>query len=331
MKKILITGATGFIGKFLVEEALKRDYDVYIAVRKTSNREPFANKKVQIVEFDFSSRTSLHHLIYSLPQFDYVIHNAGVIKSLDKQTFFEVNYLNTTRLIEALVQQNREPDKFIYISSIAAYGPGEKKTANPVLLSATPRPVTTYGESKLAAEKYIVERTRIPYLILRPTAVYGPGEKNLLETIKFIKKGIDFQFGTKNQWLTFIYVKDLALLVFDAMESPVLNKAYFITDGNLYNSIDLGRYVSQSLNRRNLHVPVPVGFAKIIAAIYEIISKALKKPPVFNVEKVNELSAHNWNCDIQPTQFDFNFKAEYDLEKGMNETIEWYKKEGWLK
>jgi nucleoside-diphosphate-sugar epimerase len=331
MKKILITGATGFIGNFLVDEALKRCYDVYVAVRKTSNRDYLASKKVQIVEFDFSSKISLHHLIYSLPNFDYVIHNAGVIKSLDKKTFFEVNYFNTIRLIEALVQLYKEPDKFIYISSLAAYGPGDKKTENPVLLSSKPRPVTSYGKSKLAAEKYIVEKTRIPYLILRPTAVYGPGEKNIFETIKFINKGIDFQFGTKNQQLTFIYVKDLVRLVFDAMESPVSNKAYFITDGNLYNSIDLGRHVSHRLNRRNLHIPVPIGFAKIIAAIYEIISKALKIPPVFNVEKVNELSAHNWNCDIQPIQSDFNFKAEYDLEKGMNETIDWYKKEGWLK
>lgn len=330
MKKVLITGATGFIGNFLVEEALKRDYDIYITVRKTSNKETLADKNVQIVESDFSSTISLHNLIYSLPNFDYIIHNAGVIKSLDKKTFFEVNYLNTVRLIEALVQQNKEPDKFIYISSLAAYGPGDKKTTNPVLLSSKPRPVTNYGQSKLAAEKYIIDKASIPYLILRPTAVYGPGEKNLLETIKFINKGIDFQFGTKNQCLTFIYVKDLTRLVFDAIESLVLNKAYFITDGNLYNSIDLGRYVSQSLNRRNLHVPVPVGFAKIIAAIYEFISKAMKRPPVFNVEKVNELSAHNWNCDIQPTQLDFNFKAEYDLEKGMNETIEWYKKEGWM-
>jgi len=229
MKKVLITGATGFIGNFLVEEALKRDYDIYITVRITSNKETLADKNVQIFESDFSSTISLHNLIYSLPNFDYVIHNAGVIKSLDKKTFFEVNYLNTVRLIEALVQQNKEPDKFIYISSLAAY---------------------------------------------------GPGEKNLLETIKFINKGIDFQFGTKNQCLTFIYVKDLTRLVFDA--------------------------------------------------IYEFISKAMKRPPVFNVEKVNELSAHNWNCDIQSTQLDFNFKAEYDLEKGMNETIEWYKKEGWM-
>jgi nucleoside-diphosphate-sugar epimerase len=99
MKKILITGATGFIGKFLVEEALKHSYEVYVTVRKTSNKENLANKKVQIVESDFSSTISLHNLIYSLPNFDYVIHNAGVIKSLDKKTFFEVNYLNTIRLI----------------------------------------------------------------------------------------------------------------------------------------------------------------------------------------------------------------------------------------
>jgi UDP-glucose 4-epimerase len=330
MKKILITGATGFIGKYLVEEAVKRCYDVYVVIRKTSNKVYLESKNVQIVEIDFSVADSLQYLIYSLPHFNYVIHNLGVIKALNKSKYYDVNYLITKRLIDALVQQHKEPEKFIYISSLAAYGPGNDKSSDPVNLFTAPRPVTSYGKSKLAAESYIINSHTVPYIILRPTAVYGPGEKNLFVSIKFINKGIDFQFGTKNQHLTFIYVKDLARLVFDTMKSSISCRGYFVADGNLYNSLDLGRYASLRLQSKSRHVAVPLWCAKFVAAIYQIISKLLNNPPVFDVEKVNELSAHNWNCDIQPIRLDFNFKADYNLEKGINETIDWYKEEGWL-
>lgn len=331
MTKILITGATGFIGNFLVNEALRRGYDVYVAVRATSKTEHFSKKRVRIIEIDFSNAVSLHHLIYSLPRFDFIIHNAGILKSLDKDKYFEINYRNTKRFVTALIQQNKEPEKFIYISSIAAFGPGDKNSINPLLLTSIPNPVTSYGKSKLAAEKYIIEESQIPYIIIRPTAVYGPGEKDLFESIKLINKGIDFQVGTGNQRLTFVYVKDLARIVFDAIGSPLINRAYFITDGNLYNSKDLGRYAACRLKKRIMHIAVPIKLAKAIATMNELISKFSKKAPILNVEKVNELSACNWNCDIGTLNSDFNFKAEYNLRRGLNETIDWYKKEGWLK
>ena len=331
MKKVLITGASGFIGKFLVDEALKRDFLIYVAVRKTSKTEHLSKKNIQIVEFDFSDICKLNLLIYTLPQFDYIIHNAGLTKSLKKEQYFEVNCQYTKNLIEVLKHQNKIPKKFLFISSLAAVGPGDNKSPNPIHLNSTPKPVTSYGKSKLEAEKYIVEKGEIPYIIIRPTAVYGPGEKDIFESIKLINKGFDFQLGLKNQHLTFIYVKDLATLVLDAMESQQFNKTYFISDGNLYNSFDLGNSVSKSLNRKIVHIPIPVWLAKTIAAFTEISSRFSKNASALNIEKVNELSAVNWNCDIQPSKSDFNFRPEYNLQKGMNETIEWYQKQGWLK
>lgn len=110
------------------------------------------------------------------------------------------------------------PDKFLYMSSLAAFGPGAKNTSNPVELTSVPKPVTVYGKSKLAAEKFISEKSVVPYLIFRPTAVYGPGEKDILKAIKLMNNRVDFQIGRKEQYLTFIYVKDLARLAFDAIE-----------------------------------------------------------------------------------------------------------------
>ncbi|MEN6619348.1 MAG: NAD(P)-dependent oxidoreductase [Rikenellaceae bacterium] len=326
---VLITGASGFIGNFLVDEALLRGYNVYVSVRQSTNINRLKKKQVNIVEIDFTNITETNQKILSLPQFEYVIHNAGVTKSLNKKDFFEVNDGYTQRLIFALIQQRKVPKKFFYMSSLAAFGPGEMNSS--IDLLSKPNPVTQYGKSKLAADRFITEKSGIPYIIFRPTAVYGPGDKDFFQTIKLIYKGADFQVGTKPQTLTFIYVKDLSRLVFDAVESSYSNKAYFVTDGNLYNSLDLGKCVSRRLNKKMLHIAVPIWLAKIIAATTEGFSKFTKKPSVLNREKISELSAKNWNCNIQPLVSDFNFKAEYDLEKGINETVDWYKKEGWLK
>lgn len=329
-KKILITGASGFIGGFLTDEAIKRNYSVYAAVRKSTNIEKLKNKHVHIVELDFSDVTDLYSKISGLPQFDYVIHNAGLTKALNRDAYFEVNYHCTIRLMNALKQQQKTPAKILYMSSLAAFGPGDENSADPILLTSQPKPVTSYGQSKLYAEK-VITTSEIPYIIFRPTAVYGPGEKDLFESIKLINKGIDFQVGTKIQHLTFIYVKDLARLVFDALESPFSNKAYFISDGNLYSNLDLGRYISYSLNKKAVHVAVPIILVKGIAVINEFVSGFSKKAPILNKEKIPELSARNWNCDVLPLSSDFNFEAEYDLKRGMEETIGWYKEEGWLK
>lgn len=330
-KNILITGASGFIGNFLLDEAIKRGYLVYVAVRKSTNTELFTNKHVIIVEIDFSDVRDLYSIIFSLPQFDFVIHNAGVTRSLDKGDFFNMNYGSTKRLMLALSQQGKVPEKFFYMSSLAAFGPGELNSSNPIELDSLPAPVSLYGKSKLAAEQFIIENSEIPYIIFRPTAVYGPGDKDLFQAIKLISKGVDFQIGTRLQNLTFIYVKDLARLVFDALESPFSNKAYFVTDGNLYSNQDLGNCVSERLKKKVLHIAVPLLLAKILVTLIEYFSRISKRAPLLNNEKLPELSADNWNCDTMPLVEDFNFRAEYQLCKGMNETIDWYRNEGWLK
>jgi len=331
MKKILITGATGFIGNFLVDEAISRGYNVYVAVRKTSNISKLKDKNVTIVELNFTDNNQLNNSFMQLPRFDYIIHNAGLTKSLKKDEYIEVNCRNTTRFIQALKQQHKSPDKFLYMSSLAAYGPGDENSTSPVLLDSIPKPVTTYGKSKLLAEKFIIEEANIPYIIIRPTAVYGPGDKDIFETIKLINKRVNFQIGTKDQNYTFIYVKDLVRVVLDATESDSLNKAYFVSDGNLYHNREMGIIVSYLINKSVVHISVPLCIVRIIASVVEFISRFTRKAPALNVEKIPELSARNWNCDIQPLKTDFNFSAVYNLENGLAETVNWYKQEGWIK
>lgn len=329
-KTILITGASGFIGSFLTDEALKRGYTVYAAVRRSTNTAVLREKNVQIAEFDFHDEESVCHKLSSLPVFNYVIHNAGITRAMNRDDYYEVNYGNTLRLLEGLKASTGLPLKFIYISSIAAQGPFNGNSAandNPL---ANSMPLTEYGRSKLAAEQFITKMPGLPYIIIRPTAVYGPGDQAFLKAVKFLRKGIDFKVGTKPQLLSFIYIRDLARVVYDALESTLVNKIWFVSDGTNYNHLDFGKAVSKCLKRNVMHVPVPLGLAMLIGAVNETFARLVNKPPLINREKLAELSATNWNYDNESISRDLGFQAEFDLYTGMNETIEWYKNEGWI-
>lgn len=331
MKKILITGASGFIGSFLVEEALKKGYEVYASIRKTSNTEYLTDPRIKFIELDFSDKDSLSKKIFGLPYFEYVIHSAGLTKAVQKSDYFLSNFQYTKNIIEVLISQKRIPEKFIYMSSLAAYGPGDPVLLQEIKSSDTPNPVTSYGKSKLKSEKYLSAIRDFPYLIIRPTAVYGPREKDLFTVFKLINKNLELFVGTKKQHLSFVYIRDLVNAVFQTMESDIVNKGYFVSDGNVYDGEILGNIIKEQLDKKTIRIKVPVEMARLIAIITEGTKYITGKQPVLNLEKIKELESTNWKCDIQPLIEDINFKPEYNLSQGINETIQWYKESNWLK
>ena len=194
MENVLITGAGGFIGSFLVEEGLKRNYQVFAGIRRSSSKIYLKDPRIRFIEFDFSTVESIVQTIELLRKqnirFKYIIHNAGVTKARKKEDYFNVNFHNTKNFIEALQITGMIPDKFIFISSLAAFGPGDPVTMKPVMLSDEPNPIETYGKSKLEAEKFITSLKDFPWLIIRPTGVYGPREKDYYIFFKTINRGL---------------------------------------------------------------------------------------------------------------------------------------------
>ncbi len=330
MKTVLITGASGFIGSFLTQEAIKRNYKVYAGIRKTSSTKYLDTKKINIVEFDFSSKKSIKKTLNNYPAFDYIIHAAGIIKTCNKKEFEKVNYRYTKKFVNALTETGKTPGKFLFVSSLAAYGPGNEKTLEPVKESDTPHPVTLYGKSKLKAENHIKSLDNFPYLIFRPTGVYGPREKDYYLAFKTIKNHLEPYLGTKEQHLTFVHVNDFARLAFDALESDITNKSYFVTDLKKYTAQEFNSIIKKVLKRKTLTIVFPKWFVKPYVFINEKIACMTGKPTTLNTDKYNELIAKNWLCDSSAVAGDFSFSPEYDLEKGVKQTVEWFKKEGML-
>ena len=335
MKSILITGAGGFIGGFLVEEALKRGYDTWAAVRSTTNREFLTDERIHFIELDYSDQDRLEETLRDhmgeWGRWDYVVHNLGVTKSTNYLDFERVNYGYLRALVDAMQVTNMTPDVFLLMSSLSVMGPGEEKSYVPFKSSDVPLPNTFYGVSKLKAETYLQSIEQFPYTIFRCTGVYGPREGDYYLMIKSIKHGFDFSVGFDKQMLTFIYVKDLVNAVMDALEKGPLRKAYFISENKAYTQQEFRRIVCEELGKKFV-IPVtcPLWVVKRVCAIAEWIGKVTLKASTLNRDKYKILKQRNWLCDTSDAQRDFGFNPQYPLREGIREAIAWYRKAGWL-
>lgn len=334
MKNILITGANGFIGSFLVEEGIRRNYQVFSAVRASSSMRYLKDKDIRVIQLNLADKSKMVKDFRDFAgkgiHFDYVIHNAGVTKAFNKKEFFKVNYEYTRNLVEALTESRCIPDKFLYMSSLEAFGPGNEKTLQPIRETDTPHPFSLYGKSKLRSEQYLQSLKNFPFLIFRPTGVYGPREKDYFFYIRTINRGLEIYIGREKQYLSFVYVKDLARAVYLGLESEIVNRSYFISDGNGYTSNDLAKIVKEILGKKCLQIKLPKTIVRWISYVAEPISTLLSKRTVLNPDKYKALTCTNWLCDSGNLYKDFNFNAQYPLKEGMKETIAWYQAHRWL-
>ena len=328
-EKILITGANGFIGKFLVADAIQKGLEVYATVRKNRDVSALEELGANIILIDYNQSNELIELLQK-GAFQYIIHNAGLTKSPLADEFMKINKGLVVNLVEAIIHSGVKIKKFTFVSSFAAYGPADFQPDQIVKDTSTPHPVTNYGKSKLAAEQYLRTQKQIPYIIVRPTAVYGPGERDLFNVFQMVNRHLDIQPALLGQKLTFIYVKDLANLILKATLSPHANKAYFATDGNVYTGSALNGFIKESLGKWTISIKIPIFVMTVLAYLTEKVTGLWDSYPIFNVDKVNEFKAKNWNCDVSNLWPDLGFKADCDLVKGIPLTVEWYKANKWL-
>lgn len=335
MESILITGASGFIGSFLVEEALKRQFGVWAGVRSSSSREFLQDKKIHFLELDFAHpnrlRTQLSGHKGTHNKFDYIIHCAGVTKCVDKNDFDRVNYLQTKFFVDVLRELHMVPKQFIFISTLSVFGPVRENNYVPITENDTPAPNTAYGLSKLKAELYLQSIPGFPYVIYRPTGVYGPREKDYFLMAKSISRHSDFSVGFSRQDLTFVYVKDIVQAVFLGIEKQVSRRAYFLADGEVYRSRSFSDLIRKELGSPFvIRLKCPLILLKVVSLLAELWAKGRNTTSTLNSDKYRIMKQRNWQCDITPAIKELGFRPEYNLERGVKETIAWYKEKGWL-
>jgi nucleoside-diphosphate-sugar epimerase len=329
MEKVLITGSSGFIGGYLVEEAIAQGFEVYASVRANSNKHYLKNPNIKFLELDFENEEHLNEILNEC-KFDHVIHNAGTLKEKNQAAYDKINADYSIRLAKSALSANPSLKTFVFMSSLASTGPADFQPNGIILNDLTPHPVTKYGISKLKAETSLKSMENLPYVFFRPTAVYGPREKDLFTVFKMISKGFEVGIGHQPQYLTFIFVKDLAKLVVNSLTIGGKRKAYFMSDGNVYSKTDLGEAIKKVLDKKTIKFNLPLWLVNIIAIILESIGNISGKYPIINRDKINELKALNWQCDSHTAFKELGYLPQTDLWKGAAITAEWYKENKWI-
>ena len=330
--KILITGASGFIGSFIVEEALKQGFETWAAIRKSSSKEYLQDERIHFIELNLSSKAQLIEQLRP-HQFDYVVHAAGVTKCLNKADFRRINTEGTKNLVDALLDLQMPLKRFVFLSSLSVFGAiKEQLPYDEIREDDTPKPNTEYGRSKLEAERYINSiGSRLPYIILRPTGVYGPREKDYFMMAKSIKQHIDFAVGYQRQDITFVYVTDVVQAVFLALEKGETGRKYFLSDGQVYQSTTFSDLIHEELGRPWwLRITAPVWVLRVVTFFGEYIGHMTGKVTALNNDKYNILRQRNWRCDIEPARRELGFEPKVQLKEGVKTTIQWYKDHKWL-
>jgi len=326
-ERVLITGASGFIGYHLIEEALKNNLDVYIAIRKSSRVDHLKNFPIRYTYPDFTDVEALKKEFLE-NKYTYIIHAAGVTKARSQQEYNDINAGYTHNLALAAIESGIGLKKFVLLGSLAAVGP--LNNLNGVITEqTTPNPVTAYGKSKLMAEEKLKAFTSLNYNILRPTGVYGPRDKDIFIFFQQVARGIEPYIGRTDQNFSFLYVTDLARVAIKALFAGH-QSTYNISDGRGYDRYQLGANIKTALNKRTVIFHLPVNFVKFIAYFSEKYCSLSNKASTLNVEKLNELMAINWFCTIDKAKAELGFHPEYDLKAGVAESVKWYKTNKWL-
>jgi nucleoside-diphosphate-sugar epimerase len=323
--KTLVTGATGFIGSHLVGRLLKDpEREVLALVRDPSRAAKLpSSDRLQLIQGD------LFHLAGLPPDIETVYHLAGVTKAPKTETYYTVNRDGTASLLKAMAENGLRA-RLVYLSSAAAGGPAP--LASPRREEDEPDPVSPYGRSKLEAEKVVARfKDRFPAVILRPPAVYGPGDMDFLEYFRLVQKGLVPVLGARQRYLNLIYVRDLvdALLLAAAADTES-GQVFNIADPKPLSWEDIGRLTARLLGCRVRVVRVPGWGAFLVAACVQAAGAFSGRLSAVNLSKFREMLPEGWVVDVSKARRVLGFEATTPVEKGLAETLDWYRNEGLL-
>ena len=323
-RSVLVTGASGLVGSHLAE-LLHRSGDVKIRLlaRRTSNL-----RWVEGVEYEKHIGDVVQppeELRPAVEGVEVVYHVAGCTKALRKQTFFDVNARGTENLIKACLSRTTPPRRLVLVSSAGAAGPSP--TERPLTEDIPPRPVTAYGRSKLAGEeiarKYM---DRLSICILRPGAIYGPRDYELLPAFKAVKSGVAARLGVSHRRFNLCHVRDVARAVMLAGQVEAAGSEIFLIGGLNTDQSELVKAIAKAIDKKRVwSPPIPKFLIYFAALLSSGVGQITRKPRIFTWGNARRLLARNWTMDISKARKILGYQPDIDLDSGVKETIDWYR------
>ena len=322
MGALLITGATGFVGSQLIEALARHGSRARALVRKTSDLALLERHGVEVVVGDMTAPATLRRAVEGT---DTVLHLAAATRALRPATFHAVNGEATARLVEAMEADGRRR-RLVYLSSLAAAGPRDDRPVQPDDL---PRPVTSYGRSKLEGERAALGSATLSVAVLRAPAVYGPRDRDLLPFFRLAQRGVVPVVGSPDRRLQLIHVGDLADGVLAAAGSEATG-IFHIAEPRAYRWAEVLDLLEAAVGRRGLRVPVPGPLVRAAAAVAGAAARLRGRPVIFDRDKAREILAPGWLCETDRARRELGFEARVPLGEGLRETAAWYRAYGWL-
>jgi len=331
--RILVSGASGFIGSGVVAALSEQGHEVCALMRQTASSEFLKGIPFTRLSGDLRDQDSL---VRACQNIDAVVHLAGLTAAKNREEFFRFNAEGTKNLAHA-ASLSPSVKKFIYVSSLAAGGPSVGLA--PKTETDPDHPVSMYGESKLRGEIFLEEfKEKLPYVVLRPPIVYGPRDKNILLMFKTIQKNwmplLPAKTPTGHKYYSAIYVDDfvqaITLLVNAKEELYQNHEKFYVSDGKIYTYERIMSLIAEELKVKPIRFVVPSGIVNVLASGGTLLGNMLKKNLPLNRDKLNELNPDYWICSPQKLTDQVGFKPKFTMETGVPETATWYKVNGWL-
>jgi nucleoside-diphosphate-sugar epimerase len=323
----LVTGGSGFVGSHLADGFSQAGHDVRCLVRSKERPGWLEDKQVELVEGDC---TQPETLISAVQDVDVVVHAAGVTWTAKRSRYFEVNAVGTHNLLMTCAKHAPNLTRFMFISSQAAAGPARNGLA--LTERDAPRPISPYGESKLLAENHVAAHgRRFPCIILRPSAVYGPRDRNFLPYIRMVKRGFLVEFGSGQRVVSLCHVQDLVSCALTAANSQVPSgSVYFVADEDPYAWRDVEQGVCAALDADPRRLTVPEWCLRAFGAVGQSYGLLTDRPVRINTPRAAELLEKRWICDVTKMTKELGFTSSTELTRGLQQLVRWYQEQYWL-
>jgi len=324
-----VTGASGFVGSNLVDLLLEQGHQVRILARPTADLRWIRDTVVEVVQGSLADADALRS---TFDRCDLVFHVAGVTTARTCEEFYRVNRDGTRQAVQACLEAAPGLRRFVLISSIAAVGPGGDD--RPLDEAVDPHPVNHYGRSKLAGELQArAVGDRLPLTVVRPGAIYGPRDTDVLVLLKVAALGFRVHIGLARRLLNFCHVSDVVRGTLLAATRPEgLGQTFNIGDLANYDLAQVGCTMARVMGRpKAWPVWLPISVAYGMGAASGAIARLRQTRPTLNVDRIRLLTARNWTMDVGKAGDLLGYTPSYDLERGLGHTVRWCREAGWLR